>query len=302
ERGTATWLLSLNRARSKSRDALCASDERGAAALEANVEVASGKVDEHVTVSVRRGRHCDRTRARRLGLPHPSFPDSCRHLARAVDARDLDVRAVREPIVRLQQRPEARYVRRIPDHDRVWVPDRDRDEDDAGELLRRPYGDLAELLRNQAVVEHLRRGDALADGDGDVSSARPLGKPGSRDSRSVPGQLGERAVWIPDQHVETIARHRKNLDDAIGLPRELASLIRVELLTPGLDENVGVTESAPGRGWHPPPVREDGRRRSSRSPGSAASTCVGTQRTAAFEPRACRVRPRGRESRAPRAP
>ena len=49
----------------------------------------------------------DGARARRERLPRPALPDADGRLARRVDADELDVRARREALVVLDERPEA---------------------------------------------------------------------------------------------------------------------------------------------------------------------------------------------------
>ena len=68
----------------------------GAPALDADVEVAAGEVDDDLAVAVRRRRDRDGARSRRARLPHAALPDARGDLAGRVDARDLDVRPLGE--------------------------------------------------------------------------------------------------------------------------------------------------------------------------------------------------------------
>jgi 2,3,4,5-tetrahydropyridine-2-carboxylate N-succinyltransferase len=83
-------------------DLLSRTGERRAAALEAHAQIAARKVHDDVALAMRRGRHGDGARAGGGRLPHAALPDTCGHLAGCVDARDLDVRPVREVGMRLE--------------------------------------------------------------------------------------------------------------------------------------------------------------------------------------------------------
>ena len=87
-------------------------DQRRPAVVQPDGQVAAGEGDDDLAVAVRRRRHRDGARAGRLRLPHASLPDPRRHMARRVDARDLDVRALREARMRLEPRADLGQARR----------------------------------------------------------------------------------------------------------------------------------------------------------------------------------------------
>src|SRR4051794_11177622 len=72
----------------------------------------------------------DRAAARRERFAGPAFPDAHGDVVWSVDAHQLDVRALREATVSLDQRtePEKLVAFRITSHDRMRIPDRDRRE------------------------------------------------------------------------------------------------------------------------------------------------------------------------------
>src|SRR5262245_41064309 len=75
-------------------------------------------------------RNRDRARSGGERLPSAAFPDGRRHVVRAVDVYELDVRAVRKALVRLDRRPEPQElvaVGRVED-DCVRVANRDWDQ------------------------------------------------------------------------------------------------------------------------------------------------------------------------------
>src|SRR6185312_12531369 len=90
---------------------------------------------------------CDRdgARAGRRRLPHAALPDARGDLTVIVDARDLDVRAVREAGMRLEQRPDARKLVRVALDDGVRVPDDDGRELDPVNGFLWPDLDLAHV-------------------------------------------------------------------------------------------------------------------------------------------------------------
>ena len=67
----------------------------------------------------------------------------------------------------------------------------------------------------------------------------------------------------------------EDLEHAVHAPGERRGRRGVEARVARLDDDVGVTERAPGRGRHPPPGRRVGRHRRGRCRESAASTCAG---------------------------
>ena len=94
-------------------------------------------MDEHLAVVMCGRGDRDGARARRGGLPHAALPDPGRDLARPVDARDLDVRALGKALMRLEEGTKLGNPIRVADNDRVRVPDRDRSQLHTGNDLRR---------------------------------------------------------------------------------------------------------------------------------------------------------------------
>src|SRR5205085_1421483 len=121
--------------------------EVGAAAFEADAEVTARKVDQDLpALRVRRGGHGDGARPGRRGLADAALPYAGRDLAGPVDARDLDVRPVREPRVRLEQRTDPGQVARIAGDDRMRVSKGDGRDGQALDLLAATDVHLAEIL------------------------------------------------------------------------------------------------------------------------------------------------------------
>src|SRR4030095_1717765 len=82
---------------------------------------------------------------------HAARPDARADAAGAVDSRDLDVRSAREAGVALEQRANPADLGRVSLHDRVRVADRDRDELDAFDDLRRADLDWPKRLLDQVA-------------------------------------------------------------------------------------------------------------------------------------------------------
>src|SRR6476661_8975264 len=102
---------------------------------------------------MRRSGYRDRARARSRRLPHATLPDARRHLARPLDADDLDVRPLREARMSLEARTELADPLRVAEHDRVRVADRDRSQLDAVHDLGRPHLHRSKLRLIQAVLD-----------------------------------------------------------------------------------------------------------------------------------------------------
>src|SRR4030095_13775586 len=122
---------------------------------------------------------------------HAARPDARADAAGAVDSRDLDVRSAREAGVALEQRANPADLGRVSLHDRVRVADRDRDELDAFDDLRR--ADLARPKRrlDQAPAAPCGR-YPLATTDPHLVRALAVGQPPCSDPRAVSRQLGPR--------------------------------------------------------------------------------------------------------------
>ena len=163
--------------------------------------------------------------------------------------------------MRLEQRPETRQVVWISHHDRVRVADVDHDHVQALDLLRPGDGHRSQFLFHVAVLD-ARDGLARSDANADLRDAGSICEPAGRDARAVPGQLGRRAVGIPDHDIGLGLRGGDNLDDAVGVPDLDAHALRTQ---PALvSEQVDVPVRVPLRESHPRP----------RLTGRAASTLI----------------------------
>jgi hypothetical protein len=181
---------------------------------------------------------------------------------RAVGAHELDVRPPREALVPLDERPEAEELpagRLAPD-DRMRVADSHRRELDAFALhlerLRPPDLDRAEVDLDIAVL-HPGRNRPVAEthaGEGDPTSPS---EPHGGDPGAVPGQLGSRAVRVPDHDLRLGASHVDDLENPVGShalvgiaePPGLLGPERLGKLAP-LEQQVRVPERVPLREPH----------------------------------------------------
>ena len=168
-----------------------------------------------------RRRHGDRARSRRWRLPHPALPDARRHLSRAVDADDLDVRAARESVD--ASRAAGRYgvsSSGSPSDDSVRVADRDGHEltsrRPSRARRRRPRRDLARCHRSRA--DDSRPARAIATRTSIRVRPDRSSQPGGRDARPVARELGLRPVRVPDGDVDGVAALAEDLEDAVGAP------------------------------------------------------------------------------------
>ena len=182
-------------------------------------------------------------------------------------------RALRETFVVLDERAQAQEIGAVgllPDHG-MWVADRDRCELHLGavdsERLDRPDLDLAHLGLDREPVAHPRDDLAWADSDHDLVGAAPAREPAGGDTGAVPGELGRRAVGVPDDDLGARALGGEHLENAVGAdshvvvaePADERRLQREADLSP-LDEQVVVGEPVPLRESHRPLRPEDDRR------------------------------------------
>ena len=145
----------------------------------------------------------------------------------AVHADELDVRALREARVVLDQRAKTEQlgaIRHSLDHS-VRVADRDRSQLDLVAVdvdrLRLPDGDRAHLLLDVATTAQPCQDRAWADEDPHLVGAGPPRQPARSDARAVPGELGDRAVRVPDDHLGGVVVRRDHLEDAVGADPEV---------------------------------------------------------------------------------
>ena len=188
--------------------------------IEAHVEIASRKVNDHLAIAMRGCGDGHRARARRARLPHPSLPDTRGYLARSIDVNNLHVRALGKVLVRLETGADLSDARRITEYHGVRIAHRDRHERDSIRDLLRADGDLAQLLLDLAVVVDTGAHGERADGHVDLARARLGGKPCGGDAGAVSRELRARPVDVPDRDVDRRRRPRQDLEDTIGALRE----------------------------------------------------------------------------------
>ncbi len=160
--------------------------------------------------------------------------------------------------MRLQQPPDPEQLARVALDDRVRVADVDRDEADPFDLLGLSDVDQAEVLLDQPAAEHPGGHLAWADLHRHDLGAGLLGEPACGDPRAVAGQLGLRAVGVPDHELEPVLPARSDLEDPVGVADFCAHGLGRERL---LSDEVDVPLRLPARRSHrrAPPL--DGQRR-----------------------------------------
>ncbi len=143
----------------------------------------------------------------------------------------------------------------------MWIADAHRGHRESVDDLGSRDVDLAEILLDDGAVENPGVHRALAHDHLDAFGSRARRKPRGGDPRAVSRELGPRAVRIPDRDLDAIVRRGEHLEHAVRPPCELDCVPRVQPSVARLRDNVCVTERAPRRGLHQPPVRPVGRRR-----------------------------------------
>ena len=111
---------------------------------------------------------------------------------------------------------------------------------------------------------HARDDLARPDGDDDLVGAAPAREPAGGDARPVAGELGRRAVRVPDDDLGARPVGGEHLEDPVGAdadvvvaePADERRLEREADLSP-LDEQVVVAEPVPLRESHRRPRPED---------------------------------------------
>ena len=173
---------------------------------------------------------------------------------------DLNIRPPGKARIRLEQRSDPFDLSRISLDDRVRVSDRDRHELNPLEPLRRTDLYRPQLLLDQPALDQ-RPGHAFADPDAHLVGACALGEPAGGDSRSVSGQLGPGAVWVPNRDLRGGPVDGDHLEHAVGVVRgrELARALRRQPLV--LCEQVDVPVRGPLRESHRQPQPAGGRPR-----------------------------------------
>ena len=270
--------------------------------LEAYLQLASGEA--HADIAFTMGRCCnsDGARARGGGLPYSAFPHSCRHLDRArrfvrperscgsgtagaSRAAGRSRRSCRDPRsprrVGCRPRPGSPTSRRSSRARRLSTSPRS--------CSTTPPSRIRVLTTRSPTTTSTR------------STARARREPRGGDSRPISGELRSGAIRVPDRDLDPIVGHGEDFHHPVRIACERDCLARLQPSVAWLRDDVRVTERAPGRGLHQPPARPVGRRRSSRFPESASSTCAGTRRSVASARSCARAPPRAGASRARRA-
>src|SRR5439155_14989672 len=127
-----------------------------------------------------------------------ALPYARGNLARPVDACDLDVRAIGEPRMRLEQRTDELDVVGVADDDRVWIADVHDGDLETGDPLARDDRRGAELGLVEPVPHAANLDDPRPHAHACAVVARSLHQPGARDARPVAGHLRVRSVRIHD--------------------------------------------------------------------------------------------------------
>ena len=212
-------------------------------------------------------RHRDRARAGGGRLPRSALPDERGHLVRAVDADQLDVRALGEAVARLDPRPEPEQL--LPHRRSRARPHAGCRPTPRSARPARPSISTVSISPTStsptaiAIIPSSRTLAGYARPPAAIVTAcrGPLDEPCSCDPAAVARELRHRAVGVPDHDLGLGAVGRDDLEhavraDAVPDVAEPAGELGVERpaeLVP-LDEQVAVTERVPLRESHPPPL------------------------------------------------
>ena len=158
-------------------------------------------------------------------LPRAALPDERGHLVQAVDPHELDVRPLREALVHLDQRAEPQQRRRdqARAHDRMRVADRDGGQLDP--LVRRARSSpsrrtstsptrIAIVPSSRIAAGYMRPPTEI------VTASDPARRASQRgsDAGAVAGELGERAVRVPDHDLGVRVRRRSSTSSTPSAP------------------------------------------------------------------------------------
>ena len=168
------------------------------------------------------------------------------------------LRPLRETRVRLEQRPDERKVVRVADDDRVRVPHRDGGHPETGDALGLVHLDRAHVLLDEVSAQHACDDLSRPDPYAHLVGARPLCEPARRDARAVPGELGGRAVGVPDHDLRRRAVDGHDLQDPVRIADLAANELRRQ--PSRLREQVDVPVGVPARRSHRRPRPAGGRR------------------------------------------
>ena len=123
--------------------------------------------------------------------------------------------------------------------DSVWIADRDGREVDSFvsevERLRLPHFHLSDVQRDVAVRADYGVEGARPDRDRDALRTRPAREPGGNDANAVAGELGGRAVGVPDANLGSCPVAGRDLQepvrpDAVVVVAELPDAVRCQRL------------------------------------------------------------------------
>ena len=160
----------------------------------------------------------DRGGAGGARLPRSALPDEYRQIVAAVDPHELDVRALGEAWMVLDERAESKEVvtcRLVePDH-RMWIADRHGCQLDPVDNLRLADSDLPHVGVRCQSIQHASSDPSPGGLDRDVARPRLGSEPTCRDPDAVARHLGRRAVGIPDRDDRVWPVAEGDLDDAV---------------------------------------------------------------------------------------
>ncbi len=170
--------------------------------------------------------------------------------------------------MRLDERPEAKQLEalRFAADDRVRIPHRNRRQLDLlaphRDRLGLPHLDGADVELDLRTVAHPGRHLARTHADPHLLRAAAPGEPACGDARTVSGELGRRAVRVPDHDLRPVAVGRDHLEDPVRADAEVVVADTPDLLgrewrgeLVPLHEQVVVPEPVPLRELHPAPAR-----------------------------------------------
>ena len=205
----------------------------------------------------------DRARSRGQRLARSAFPHADRQVVRPVDTHELHVRALGKTRVTLDSRtePEQLAAFGLATDDSVWIAHRHRREVDSlvteVERLRLPHFHLSDVQRDVAVRTDHGVEVARPDRDRDALGTRLAREPGCNDANAVAGELGGRAVGVPDTNLGSCPVDGRDLQepvrpDAVVVVAELPDAVRCQRLgeLSLLDQQVVVAERLPLRQFH----------------------------------------------------
>ena len=242
------------------------------AARELDQEVPAGEMDGHGALAPavrRRGRaHGDGARAGGERLPRSPLPDADRELVRAVHADELDVCALREALVRLDERAEPQQLgasgsRRMTACGLPTETGVSSTCSPSTEIVSGSPTSTAPMSVSTSTPSRIRAATSRGPTrDPDLVRAATPREPARGNAGAVAGELSRRAVRIPDHDLGPVAVGRDHLEDPVGANAEVVVADAPDLLGRErcrepfpLHEQVVVPEPVPLRELHPARAR-----------------------------------------------